>query len=122
MLLNYGQKNQVSFANEYEYYYALGFLANDNHAELHWEHNENQGAWGSEGRIHCLVPQHKFPNNFNFTAGIGRTYARINCNDYVKKLIDEHNFSYNGYSNDLNNILSTVPEEYIDIFMNGYNA
>lgn len=27
MLLNYGQKNQVSFANEYEYYCALGFLA-----------------------------------------------------------------------------------------------
>ena len=122
MLLNYGQKNQVSFANEYEYYYALGFLANDNHAELHWEHNEDQGAWGSEGRIHCLVPQHSFPQNFMFTAGRSGVYARINCNDYVEALINYHNFSYNGNPNNILNILSTVPEQYKDTFMNGYNA
>ncbi len=122
MWLSFGQKNQVSFADEHEYYFALGFLANNRNADLRWEHNEDQGAWASEGRIHCLVPQHKFPNNFDFTAGIGRVYARINCNHYVERLIKFHNFSCNGAPNDLNNILGTVPVEYIDDFMLGYNA
>ena len=121
-MLVYGQKNQVSFSNEYEYYYALGFLANNNHAELHLEHNENQGAWGSEGRIHCLVPERTFPQNFIFTAGRGRVYARINCNEYFEILINKHNFSCNGISNDVDNILSTVPEKYKDAFFEGYNA
>ena len=53
----YGAQNQVSFRDLHEYYFALGFLANEKNAEIRWENNEEQGAWGSEGRIHCLVPE-----------------------------------------------------------------
>ncbi len=121
-MISYGTKNQVFFRNQNEYYFALGFLANNKNAELHWEHNENQGAWGSEGRIHCLVPISRFPNNFNFTTGVGQVYARINCNEYVELLINQHHFSCNGNLNDYNEICSTIPEEFIDDFIKGYTS
>lgn len=117
----FGKENQVCFRDWHEYYFALGFLANSNNAEIRWEHNENQGAWGSEGRIHCLVPCERFPQNFNFTAGRGSVYARINCNDYVKALVEKHKFSMNSRNNSFNEILSTVPDEYVKDFRSGYN-
>ena len=47
---NFGIKNQMQFANEHEFYKLLGYLAkSDGSTSLAWEHNENQGAWGSEG-------------------------------------------------------------------------
>ena len=118
--LRFGQQGQVSFRDQEEYYYALGFLANSRNAELRWENNEEAGAWGSEGRIHCLVPENRFPQCFRFTAGRGVIYARINCNEYVGTLITEHNFSYNGNSQNIEKIFETVPEKYRDAFRKGY--
>ncbi len=122
MKLYYGTQEQVSFRDINEYYFALGFLANSRNAELRWENNEDQGAWGSEGRIHCLVPETQFPHGFRFTAGRGNIYARINCNEYVGKLMTEHNFNYNGRGQNLEKILETVPNQYRDIFMEGYGS
>lgn len=49
---SFGSIGQVQFADEHEYYRLLGYLAkSDESTELAWEHNEQQGAWGSEGRI-----------------------------------------------------------------------
>ena len=57
-----GSTGQVQFANEHEYYRLLGYLAkSDGSTEFAWEHNEEQGAWGSEGRIKFRSPK---PNNF----------------------------------------------------------
>ncbi len=120
--MNFGKNNQVYFANDNEYFYALGYLANNNHAEVYWEHNEDQGAWGSEGRIHCLVPPARFPQNFTFTAGKGSVYARINCNDYVGVLVRTHHFAINGALNNYATIISTVPSQYHADFIAGYNA
>jgi hypothetical protein len=120
--LSYGLRKQVSFPNFYEYYFALGFLANSNNAELKWENNDDQGAWGSEGRIHCLVPEIRFPQCFKFTAGRGNVYARINCNEYVATLVNVHNFQYNSSYQDVEEIIKTVPPEYKDSFRDGYNS
>lgn len=120
--LRYGNYNQVVFGNFHEYYLALGFLANPRNAELRWENNEEQGAWGSEGRIHCLVPESRFPQFFRFTAGRGNVYARINCNDYVGTLVSSHNFAYNGQTNNVESIVSTVPEIYREDFWTGYGV
>ena len=47
---SFGSIGQVQFADEHEYYRLLGYLAkSDGSTELAWEHNEQQGAWGSEG-------------------------------------------------------------------------
>lgn len=120
--MRYGSQDQVSFRDMNEYYFALGFLANSRNAEIRWENNEDQGAWGSEGRIHCLVPENLFPQFFRFTAGRGNVYARINCNDYVGTLVTEHNFNYNSRGQNVSKILETVPDKYRDIFKEGYGG
>lgn len=119
--LQYGRAGQVSFRDLHEYYFALGFLADATHAEIKWEHNEDQGAWGSEGRIHCLVPSSSFPQNFKFTAGRGqRILARINCSEYIEALITEHKFKENSRQQNVAEILSTVPPKYQVDFRTGY--
>lgn len=120
--LSYGAQRQVCFNNFYEYYFTLGFLADSRNAELRWENNEDQGAWGSEGRIHCLVPETKFPQFFKFTAGRGNVYARINCNEYVATLIREHNFKQKSKHQDIEAIMKTVPLEYRQSFQDGYGS
>ena len=120
MKLRFGTQDQVSFRDSHEYYYALGFLANTRNAEIRWEHNEDQGAWGSEGRIHCLVPDSQFPQNFRFTAGRGSVYARINCNEYVGTLVTEHNFKDKSKGQKVDEILATVPDQYQEDFISGY--
>lgn len=48
----FGRNKQVSFSCPEEYYELLGFLAkSDGSVSLTWENNEDQGAWGSEGRV-----------------------------------------------------------------------
>lgn len=120
--LVYGSQRQVEFKTLSDYYFAMGFIANSHNAELRWENNEDQGAWGSEGRIHCLVPQSYFPQFFRFTAGRGNVYARINCNEYVANLVQHHNFNYNCKYQDIQKILSTVPAEYFQSFQDGYGS
>ena len=120
--LRYGQQGQVSFTDLEEFFYAMGFLANSRNAELRWENNEDQGAWGSEGRIYCLVPEEKFPQCFRFTAGTGNVFARVNCNDYVGTLVTEYNFNYNGKKQNIEKILEAVPEKYRDAFQAGYGV
>lgn len=46
---SFGTNNppQIQFTSESQYYEALGYLAkSDGTSSIHWEHNENQGAWG----------------------------------------------------------------------------
>lgn len=120
--LRYGNLGQVSFDSWNEYYYTLGFLANGKNAEIHWEHNEDSGAWGSEGRIYCKVPEARFPQCFKFTAGNGSAYARINCNGYVASLVTDHYFSENGSYHNLQKIVETVPDKYLSDFQKGYGG
>ena len=57
--LVFGTIQQIQFASDNEFFEALGFLSkNDGTTSIHWEHNENQGAWGSEGRIRNNFVQH----------------------------------------------------------------
>lgn len=118
----YGKKGQVHFKNESEYYYALGFLASGKRTDLRWEHNENQGAWGSEGRIHCYNDLNLFPQSFSITTGVGNVLGRINCNIYVAILVNEHGFTLGPVPQNISYIRSTVPPKYYLDFDNGVNA
>ena len=86
---SFGSIGQMQFANEQEYYRLLGYLAKSNGStELVWERNEEQGAWESEGRIKFLSPK---PNNIGIlklTAGVGKILYRVNCNEFVKNMMD----------------------------------
>ena len=70
---SFGINGQIQFANEHEYYKLIGFLAkSDGSTSLVWEHNEEQGAWGSEGRIQ--IYRAILPNNMgrlSLSAGVG---------------------------------------------------
>ena len=120
--LRYGNYNQVAFDSWEEYYYTLGFLANSHNAEVYWESNDESGAWGSEGRIHCLIPESRFPQCFRFTTGTGRIFARVNCNEYVNNLIFSYHFKEGGNSGNIQSIVNTVPDKYLNVFQNGYGG
>ena len=93
---------------------------NNGTTSIHWEHNETSGAWGSEGRIHCYKDIHKFPVYFSnaFTAGNGSILHRINCNEYIEYIAKNHSFVL-GNTQNKNNILATVPANYLNDFNRG---
>lgn len=119
--LIFGTKQQIQFDSNNEFFEALGLLAkNDGTTSLHWEHNEEQGAWGSEGRIHVLRNATSFPTYFAnaFTAGTGSILHRINCNEYVEYIVNNHGFQLGGTQNQAN-IMGAVPLSYITDFNRG---
>lgn len=119
--LTFGTKQQIQFASDNEFFEALGFLSKNNGTtSIHWEHNENQGAWGSEGRIHCYQNIGNFPNYFSnaFSAGVNKIIHRINCNEYIKYIVTIHRFQF-GHNQDVNVIRNTIPQQYIGDFNRG---
>jgi len=116
---SFGTKNQIRFGNESEYYQALGYLAkSDGTSSIHWENNEQQGAWGSEGRIHFYIQNPAIPGTFSLTAGTGHVIHRTNCNEFVKNLVLNHNFQYGKVQN-IQNIRNTIPNQYLNDFEYG---
>lgn len=118
----FGTVRQVRFANENEYYETMGYLAkSDNDTAIKWERNKESGAWENEGRIEFFIPENTVPTNcfFKHTAGNGaKVLSRVNCNEYVKDLVDNHNFTYGTVQNDAL-IRTTVPEQYLTDFDRG---
>ena len=115
---NFGTNNpaQIHFNNEDEYYKALGYLAqNNNTTSLHWENNELQGAWGSEGRIHFYVLNPSIPGNFHLTAGTGNIHHRTNCNEFLSNLYNNYGF-VNGKIQNMPSIRNNIPIEYLTAF------
>ena len=93
---------------------------NDGTSSIHWEHNEEQGAWGSEGRIHVSRNAASFPGYFAnaFTAGVGRVLHRINCNEFVEYIVNNHSFELGAVQNQAN-IRATIPPTYLADFDRG---
>ena len=119
---SFGSKRQIQFNSEHEFYQLLGYLAkSDGSASIVWEHNENQGAWGSEGRIqfHTMrIPQF---GHLDLTAGNGgNIYYRLNCNEFVQNLIINHGFVY-GSTQNAQTIRQTIPNAFLSDFDFGYN-
>lgn len=117
---SFGTSGQVQFANEHEYYKFLGYLAkSDGSTSLVWEHNEEQGAWASEGRIQILRPL-PYPFNVSLTAGVGNIIARVNCNEFIENIRANHHFTI-GRTQNIPDIRTTIPQQYISDFDDGLN-
>lgn len=87
--LVYGKNRQVRFLSESEKRDAFDYLINSDDVEFHHEQNQEQGAWGSEKRIHFYsdvdVP---IGLTRNWTAGSGgRLRGRINCAELYDEVI-----------------------------------
>ncbi|MEC4114961.1 hypothetical protein VSO92_12695 [Myroides pelagicus] len=118
----FGRPLRMEFNSPEEYYETLGFLAkSDNSISLVWEHNEDQGAWGSEGRIHCHSNIARFPAPLQrkFTAGrSSKIIHRINCSEFVKNITVNHAFVM-GSTQNTAAIRLTIPQQYIPDFERG---
>ena len=85
----FGRNKQISFTCPEDYYELLGFLAkSDGSVSLTWENNEDQGAWGSEGRVCFHTRRLPSAGCLRFTAGNGSIYKRVNCNAFVEHYAD----------------------------------
>lgn len=117
---NFGTKDQITFSDESEYYELLGYLAkSDSSTKIVWERNDEQGAWAQEGRIEF------FKNNkselragLSHTAGNGNILSRVNCNEFVENIMTYNNFSL-GTNQNLEDIRSTIPNQYLNDFNAG---
>ena len=119
----FGKVNKMRFDSPEEYYETLGFLAkSDGSIALVWEHNEDQGAWGSEGRIHCFSNINSFtaPLTRKFTEGRDKIIHRINCNEFVEDLVTHHHFVM-GSIQDTALIKTSIPSQYFVDFDRGFN-
>ncbi|TRX70721.1 hypothetical protein [Carboxylicivirga sp. M1479] len=120
----FGIRRKMRFDSPEEYYETLGFLAkSDGSISLVWEHNEEQGAWGSEGRIHCHSNLDKFtaPLKRKFTKGRAKKVKhRINCNEFVEDITTNHGFQMGAVQNS-GVIRNTIPNQYKSDFDKGFN-
>lgn len=87
--LVYGENGQVRFFSEEEKREAIDYILNNPQNvdfTIH-ENNQNQGAWGSEDRIH-FKREEGVPECLkrNMTAGRSGLYGRINCKEFCKEL------------------------------------
>lgn len=115
----FGSKDQVTFNNENEYYELLGFLAkSDGTVSIVWERNEEQGAWGSEGRLQFFKDTTPFSASISRTAGNGNIVFRVNCNDFVQNINENHAFVW-GKRQPVEDIRATIPPEYLADFESG---
>ena len=118
---SFGLNGQIQFNDEHEYYFFLGFLAkSDGSSSLTWEHNENQGAWGSEGRIHFYTDILPPIKKLKLTAGTSGILHRVNCNEFVRNLSENHGFVY-GRNQNVSSISRTIPAAFLQDFINGFN-
>lgn len=114
----FGKQNQMRFADDHEFFQFLGYLAkSDGSSSLVWEHNEEQGAWASEGRIQLFKPL-PIAWNVRITAGVGNIYGRINCNQFIECIRSQFGFIEGG-KQDIPSIVSHIPKEYLENFNDG---
>ena len=110
MPLSFGQKGQVSFSDEAEMYKFIGYLTKSS-VSIQWERNNEQGAWGQEGRMAFSTAdvQSHFPN-LGYTAGRAGCDSRLNCNEFVRELL--HWGFVRGNTQDVTSIRSNIPLVY----------
>ena len=116
----FGTKNQISFNSEAEYYELLGYLSQNNGStKIVWEENNEQGAWGEEGRILFFVKQpRQLRAKLLHTAGNESIVSRVNCNEFIEHIRDNHNYVF-GRNQNVSTIRATVPKQFIGEFDNG---
>ncbi|GEM_PF-199682 len=119
--LVYGKEGQLYFDNEREYYETLGALCNEKVFYISFEENSKTNSWSDAYRIRCKIGKDRLLEPLQRAV---RDRNRINCNEYIKNLHDNHKFEYiseekrlKGYYNE---VIKTVPDKYVEAFNKGY--
>lgn len=124
MELKWGNQNQLSFANEEEYYMALGIFTNPKLARVYIEDNAKRGSFSDANRLR-IYSEAQRSNLPQALENAMKDRGRINCNQYVDNLIKNHGFVLSGnvVVGTLENVLKTIPKEEVEniaAFMKGY--
>lgn len=121
--LIWGNNGQLNFKDEREYFCSLGLLCKKNAFNIVYEHNKLTNSWEDAYRIQC--PAYLIGILTDAFKNALRTQNRINNNEYIKNLIDNHNFEYTGNGKyiigDYLKVINTVPTQYRSDFTAGYN-
>lgn len=110
----------MEFADQREYYYALGLLCNSDWFSIVYEPNRRTNSWEDAFRIQCGKCPVPLPQAFRDAL---RTQDRVNNNEYVENLYENHNFEYDGrkyISGNYDDVRETVPDAYLADFDAGY--
>lgn len=120
--LVWGKAQQLSFADDHEYYQALGSLCRRGSYTITFETNSQTESWGDAFRIKCLESDSRTPDAF---INAMRNARRINCNDYVQNLYEQHDFDFDVANKvlhgDFEKVKRTVPTSFHQDFEEGYN-
>lgn len=120
--LTWGKAQQLCFADDHEYYRALGSLCRSGSYTITYETNSETESWSDAFRIKCLRSDSQTPDAFIRAM---RSARRINCNDYIQNLYEYHDFDFDVGNKVLignyNKVRQTVPEQYHYDFDEGYN-
>lgn len=101
----------IEYSSWDNFAFALGYLANEIHyrnlnnnglIELHFERNDEQGAWGKEGRIHYYGTESYLASAFSDwynakSAGTSNITYRVNSNGYMYSLVYDFGFEVRTY-------------------------
>lgn len=116
----FGTQDQICFDSEADYYEFLGYLAKrDETTKVVWENNDEQGAWGAEGRILFYTPlPSALRARLKHTSGAGRIVSRVNCNAFVEHIAQYHRFAFDGLQDEAK-IRASIPAAHIEDYERG---
>jgi hypothetical protein len=115
--LTFGNHPYLVFSSEQEKYESIGYLAQKQGLDIRREDNQEQGAWGAEYRIYLYEDLGNATQALinKASAGVGNVVSRINCNEFINLLLDQHGFSM-GSTQDVNAIRQTIPRAFVGNF------
>ena len=134
--LNWGTGIGLIFQDNHEFFFTLGYLANQHkHKVLIYTHkNDASGAWGAQGKIDIS----KVLNPSALPDSLRRSFSksgdhRLSVSDYVTELI--RNYAFDGrrdptgnrytiyrFPTSIDAVENTVPAEYLASFRAGYSS
>lgn len=119
-ILSWGRPPKLIFESEEEFYRTLGQLTSEKAFTISFEHNKNTGSYADAYRIRVLAGAKNITKALQNKMTTGN---RINCNDYVIYLTEEHGFVQSGNTimRSFEKVLETVPDQYKLIFIQGNN-
>lgn len=117
--LTFGDKDQLRFNDQAEFFTTLGFCCNSKIVSISYEPNKKTGSYADAYRIRILTQAKDIPDVLQRAITTGN---RINCNKYVEYLIKNFGFIQNGSKvyGVLENVIESVPSDYISSFIAGY--
>lgn len=134
-ILHWGRGIGLHFENETEYFFTLGFLANQRHGvEIYTHDNQTSGAWSGQGKL--ALPKNRkirnLPRVLEEAFAASGDY-RLSVTEYVKELVKKHRFqghrdptgnqyTFYRFPLSLEDVLKTVPDEFKSDFNRGFEA